>query len=279
MMDALVVWKVWRRIMRETDLQTALFAQPDAKRLVESDLLSFGFSDAERHAALAYAAERDRAQWFVVNYRFRLTNSFMNALETGAPLVLRALLGKSLDLKQLGEEFLDGQDWRDYGPYIYTYCAQALQFLFKHEATASPAGLRSLISFERTKVEMLLGLSKSSHRKTGGPLLWLTDSARLHSCDVRLSAWLRDKTLLGKTGLERGMEHYLIYLPDLASLPRFALVPQRVAEIYQALAVPCSRPQLPDALVALGHVARTDKDDDYLRMLGNYRAASLPEGT
>jgi hypothetical protein len=274
-MDARVVWQVWRRIMRDTDLQAALFSPRDIGQ--EPDLRSFGFSDAERKAALAYAAEGDRVQWSVVNYRYRLTHSFVNALETGAPLVLRALLGKGLDPVQLGAAFLKEHDWRDYGPYVYTCCSEALQFLSEDQATAAPTGLRALIGFEQTAVEMLLGLRTRPRTGANSRLLSQTAAARLYSCNVRLSEWLRDRTQLGKSDLEHGEEHYLLYFQDTVSLPRSALVPQRAAEIYQALATPCTRSQLPDALAALGYAASTDRDDDYLRVLGNYHAVFLPD--
>ncbi|CAM2171617.1 hypothetical protein PSAC2689_10583 [Paraburkholderia sacchari] len=124
-MNPQVVWHVWRRIMREPELQNALFSPDEHARSLDR----FGFTQDECDAAWAYARQGDRAKWFVTNYRFRLTNSFLNALETGAPLTLRALLGRGADIPALSRAFLDRHAWKDYGPYVHAYCLDALRFL------------------------------------------------------------------------------------------------------------------------------------------------------
>lgn len=270
-MNPQIVWQVWRRIMREPDLQHALFDAAGEK----CDLAFFGFSDAEREAAMAYANGADRAKWFVVNYRYRLANSFLNALETGAPLVLRALLAKGFDLRILGEEFLDRHGWKDYGPYVYTYCKDALRFLSEHVVTETPNGLRHLIGLEQTVVELLISLGASPQVARSGNTLARTPNARHYRSDVRLSVWMREKKLLGKADLVNGTEHYLVFLTDLENAPKFALLPARASEIYQALAQPCTFEQLPAALERMGYAPHTNQDEGYLKVLADYCAINL----
>lgn len=269
-MNPQTVWGVWRRIMRETNLQHALFEQGG------SNLEPFGLTGEAREAALAYSREADRAKWFVLNYRYRLTNSFLNALETGAPLVLRALLANGQDLHELGEEFLDQCGWKDYGPYVYAYCQDALQFLAAHPVTKAPHGLRQLIGLESTVVALMISMGAQPRVPEADNLLRRSPLARYFRSEARLSTWMRDKKQLGRAELPDGIEHYLTYLPDLEGAHKYALLPARAAEIYQALAQPCSREALPQALERMGCTPATGQDDEYLRALAGYRAIVMP---
>lgn len=269
-MNPQVVWNVWRRILREPMLQNVIFNEKSP------NLESFGFTGEAREAALAYAREADRARWFVLNYRYRLANSFLNALETGAPLVLRSLLAKGVDLRVIGEEFLNRCDWRDYGPYVYAYCRDALDFLAASETTQLPSGLRQLIELEKTVVELLMSLSEPLQPAMSLNKMRRTPVARHFRSEMRVSAWLRDKKQLGRTDLAAGVEHYLVYLPNLDSSHKFALLPLRAAEIYQALAQPCAREHLPTALEMIGCEPHDPQDDDLLNLLAKYGAIEIP---
>lgn len=269
-MNPQTVWQVWRRVMRETDLQHALFEKGGR------DLEPFGLTGEAREAALAYSREADRAKWFVLNYRYRLANSFLNALETGAPLVLRALLAKGLDLRALGEEFLDQRGWKDYGPYVYAYCQDALQFLAEHTVTEAPRGLRQLIGLESTVVALMIDLAARPRLTEADGLLRRTPMARHFRSKARLSAWMRDKKQLGRIELPDEVEHYLVYLPDLQGAHKYALLPARAAEIYQALAQSCDREALPKALERMGCAPTSAQDDEYLNVLASYRAIVMP---
>lgn len=272
-MNAQTVWNVWRRIMREPALQQRLIHHPDSA----GDLVEFGFTPEEEDAALAYLKSADQAKWFITNYRFRLVNSVLNALATGAPLVLRALLANGIDLKALGHEFLDEKNWRDYGPYVYGHCFDALTFLESHPLTDSPLGLRSLIGLEKSVIQLLLDLGTSGSNAPQGlatPANQLEHLpfAKYYRSQMRLSTWMRDKHTLGRVNLEHGVEHYLVYLPDAESNVKFALLPPRAAEIYQVLVTPCTQSTLAEQMVKGGHIATTDRDQQYLRVLGGYRA-------
>jgi hypothetical protein len=266
-MNAQVVWNVWRRILREPELQHVLFTPGDAP----PELARFGLDASQREVALAYAQQGDRAQWFVTNYRFRLANSFLNALETGAPLTLRALLGNGVDLMALSHAFLDRHEWKDYGPYVYTYCRDALRFVAEQPEVAGLAGFLDLLALERQAVDWMIELGSASQlsgaASHGVGTLERTTLARYHCSSSRLSNWLRDKTQLGKVPLEAGVEHYFIYLPDLCSTVRFMRVPPRAAAIYEALGDAQPRTALPGLLIAAGHAGHTGQDDECLAVL------------
>ncbi|MDO8412511.1 MAG: hypothetical protein Q7S51_01850 [Gallionellaceae bacterium] len=270
-MNPQIAWQTWRRIMREPKLQATIF--DEGKENI--GLTEFNLSNEEREVALYYASKADRAQWFVLNYRFRLANSFLNALDMGAPLVLRTLLAKGIDLQALGVEFLDQNGWRDFGPYVYTYCKDALQFLSTHPVAEKSKGLRELIGLEQTVLKLLVSLSVEPGQPVPNGLLERTPFASYYRCEVHLSKWMRDKKLLGITSIEDGIEHYLIYLPDLKSTHKFALLPSRAAEIYISLAQPCTRMQLTETLNRLGFAGHTDQDEQCLNTLIAYRAINV----
>lgn len=265
-MQAQTVWHVWRRIMREVPLQQALFHPPGGK-LTEQALSGLGLKGEEAAAARAYAGQADRAQWFVLNYRFRLANSFTNALETGAPLVLRALLNKNADVNALGCEFLDRQGWKDFGPYVYTYCAAALDFLAAHPVSEAPKGLHDLIGLEGTVVALMRDMAsqppQTAASEQQGPLR-RSPRARSYTSAHRLTAALRDKKSLGRVDLVAlpadQHEHFIVYLPDPQASHKYALVPPRAAQILAALEQPCPTAELPQRLQALGFAGRTDDD-------------------
>lgn len=267
-MDAHTVWNVWRRIMREPPLHEALFAG------CTQDLETrFDLTPAESQAARAYGGMAERARWFVVNYRFRMTNSFINALETGAPLTLRVLLAQGHDLKALGGRFLDTMDWKDYGPYVYAYCRDALDFLLADEIGARPRGFSDLMRLEREAVSMLRAAAATADTPAG--LCRRTCYAAVYRSKTRLSSWLRDKCLLGRTDVEAGDEYFLVYWPDAESAHKFAVIPERAAQIYQAMGRPLALADLPRALAECGYARTTTEDDSLLRFLLQKRAIRL----
>jgi hypothetical protein len=278
-MQAQSVWHVWRRILREESLQQALF-NPPAGKLQEDSLSSvYDLQNDELLAACSYAAQADRAKWFILNYRFRLANSFLNALEVGAPLVLRALLNRDIDINQLGCEFLDQHGWKDFGPYVYTYCSEALKFLDNHTVSKELSGFSDLIGLEATVVTLMRDLEKlhpyPANEIHQGPLR-LSPYARRFSSDHRLSPVLRNKNNLGHIDFEKladdQQEHYLIYLPNPESSHKYALLPQRGIEIVEVLAEPCPSDQLSQRLEASGFAPCSDEDNLYLARLKSQRA-------
>ncbi|GAB3377248.1 hypothetical protein [Azotobacter armeniacus] len=276
-MQAQTVWQVWRRIMREVPLQNALFNTRPHEGPAADVLASFGLNEEQQAAARAYASQADRAKWFVLNYRFRLSNSFLNALETGAPLVLRALLNKGANINQLGEEFLDTQEWKDFGPYVYSYCQAALDFLARHEVSAEPFGLRDLIGLEMTVVALMRDLADQPSLTTEeitvdtGPLQ-RTPYAKTFCSKSKLSHCLRDKKSLGRVSLEAETEHYLVFLPHVELSHKYSLLPLRAVEILAALEKPCPRQELPARLVSLGFAASSKDDEHCLIQLKAQRA-------
>ncbi|MGN6667579.1 MAG: hypothetical protein ACTHKH_11535, partial [Trinickia sp.] len=286
-MNAQLVWHVWRRIMREPALHEALFTA--GSQANAGSLAGFGLSEEALGAALAYARHADRARWFVTNYRFRLTNSFLNALETGAPLTLRGLLALDCDIQALARRFLDRCEWKDYGPYVHAYCRDALSFLRQALDKAHLARLGELIAFEQRSVDWLMGISERSAAGAAGAAgtfrstveerrpgqIARTPFACHHRTGAKLSTWLRDKALLGKVPLEPGVEDYIIYLKDAESAVRFARVPARAALIYDALDEPRTREAISEALQRRGAAPWVDHDDECLALLERCNALRM----
>lgn len=271
-MDAQTTWHVWRRILREPRLQEAM-EQEDWSRRARAE---FGLTETEARIADEYAKQLDRARWFIINYRFRLGNSLLNALETGAPLTLRALLAKKVDLKALAQTFLDEQGWRDYGPFVYTYCADVLTFLTTREVSEKPEGLRDLIGLEKTVLDLLRALA-SNESKTPAANQELRPSpyARLYKSAHRLSLWLRDKSMLGRTDIAPGEEWFVAYLPAPESGHRFASIPARAAALYHAIGTGCDRRQLRERLRMQGSLDETPEDPALLELLAKCRALEV----
>ncbi|MDC7818515.1 hypothetical protein [Pseudomonas sp. BLCC-B112] len=250
-MDAEQVWKLWRRLLRDETLQQQLFEAQGATQWLEH------FPDNERVILQAYGSQFERVKWFVENYQFRLVNSFINALETGAPLTLRALLNIDLDLPALSKAFLRQQEWFDYGPRVYGYCDAALGFLLERQELADYPQIRDLMGLERESVRLYIGLVETSAAVPG--TYQRTDGARIYQSRYALSHWLRNKSLLGRSRPEEASEHILVYLPTPEARHKFTLISPRAAYLYHCLEQPQS---LASLMQILGSSAAQPSGED-----------------
>ncbi|MFJ4143708.1 hypothetical protein [Pseudomonas sp. NPDC089734] len=239
-MEAEQVWKLWRRLLRDENLQAQLFSASGATQWLEH------FNTAERTILSAYAQQFDRVKWFVENYQFRLINSFLNALETGAPLTLRALLHIGLDLNAQSKAFLRYKEWLDYGPRVYTYCDDALGFLAEAAELQDYPEILDMMRLERESVRLYLGLVNPREIEPDSRYQ-RTPMARVYQTRHALSTWMRQKDQLGLTRLPEKTEHVLIYLPNLQSRHKFTLISPRAAHLYACL----EQPQFPAGLSQL----------------------------
>lgn len=258
-MDARVVWQTWRKILRDESLQKVLFERNwDPQSCVDLSL-------DEKRVISAYSNDVDRAKWFIENYQFRLTNSFINALETGAPLTLRALLNRGLDLKRMSQHFLRSKKWHDYGPRVYSYCEAVLAWLKDnaHEWEL-PDPLVDLVQLESEVVALYLSINQGKQDRPSNGAYSCTGMARVYVSKYRLSNWLRTKKLVGVLELDLSEEYFLVALPNLTSRHRFLLVPQRCAQLYY------SPPKLGD------HISESDLT--HLNRLVSANALRMVEG-
>lgn len=233
-MDAKIAWNTWRRILRDEVLQQQLFEHQWQAQDCDA------FTQEEQAVIAVYADNIDRARWFIENYQFRLVNSFINALENGAPLTLRALLNSGIDLPNLSREFLRAHQWHDYGPWVYRYCRDILNWLVSTWPTRDqPEALVDLMGLESEVVSLYLSLQHGAPTVMAQVGYSHTGMARLYRSRFRLSQWLRDKKTLGLVMPPEGEEQLLVTLPALNSRHKYLLLPQRCAALFNQPPTAC----------------------------------------
>lgn len=272
--NAETYWNVWRNIMRNKELQNIIFDNTESL----CDLSKFSSSKEETQAILDYKKESERAKWFIVNYRYRLTNSVINALESGgAQLTLRYLIAVDGDLNKLSENFLNSVGWKDYGPYVYTYCNDVLSFLLENENIND--SFRDLINLEKEIVSLMLNYEhQTSKNNFKDKNIYKTKKARCYNTSYNISSWLKNKSSIGRSELKHCNENYLMYIPDLTSAHKFVLIPQRVADIYSVIEYqPSSIKEVSSRLEDDKKECLTIEDDKYLDLLVKYNSIVFDE--
>lgn len=226
-MDAKIAWHTWRKILRDETLQQQLIDHQWQAQACDT------FTPEEQAVIAAYAENIDRAKWFIENYQFRLVNSFINALENGAPLTLRALLNNGVDIARLSREFLRAHHWHDYGPRVYGYCRDILNWLMAAKQSWGWTEAQvDLMGLEYEVVSLYLSLQHGAPTRVGEQRYVPTGMARLYRSRFRLSQWLRDKKTLGLVQPPEGEEQLLVTLPNLTSRHKYLLIPPRCAALF-----------------------------------------------
>ncbi|HEX5496750.1 MAG TPA: hypothetical protein VFX70_19485 [Mycobacteriales bacterium] len=289
-MDARTVWGTWRRVLREPALQHAMFDGP----LDDGRAGGLGLTPAEREVVEQYARFPKGTRFFVENYRFRMRSSFLNAVETAAPLTHRLLRAHSVDIDALATRFLDAVEWHDFGPYVYTFGDQILGHLVDQPELAGISGLPELAALERAGIRVIIDAATDGYRGPAEPppespadradqadrAHWAyranPRAATVH-CALDLSAWLRDGTALGRTELPARSRWYLVFLRAPEWERRIVVVPHRAADMMAVLRTPCSAGQLAAAVPELGYPADPELDrrllDQLARLGAVYRCA------
>jgi len=246
-MEARTVWRVWRRVLREEPLWDAMFSDRLAERAKELRL-----TPAEREIAERYAQTPTGTRFFITNYRYRMTSSFINALETSAPLTHRLLRVHSVDLGALAARFLDTVAWRDFGPYVYTFGGQILDHLLEQPELVALPGLAELVAIERAGVRITIDAADAPDDTGPEPAAYraIRPVETVH-CAVDVSGWLRDGSTVGREPPVQRPRWYLVYLKPPQLHRRIVTVPPLAAHIVTALRTPRSSAQLTAALDAM----------------------------
>ena len=113
-MDAEQTWHVWRRILREEPVRAAALSGQ-----IETMAEPLGLAEADVAVVKAYAESPAGMTMFAESYRYRMTSSFFNALETASPLTRRVLTARGRDLDELAVSVLDAGGWFDHGPFFF----------------------------------------------------------------------------------------------------------------------------------------------------------------
>ncbi len=162
---------------------------------------------------------------------------------------------------------------------VYTFCADVLGFLGSSELAREIPHLRDVLALEAASVSLVRRLADLPPERWQPPSSY--EGRDLSSATLRktlqgvtvttehvLVPWLRDKSLLGRTPLQKGPQHFLIYMPSPTSTYKLAGIPERGAHLFNAL----SEPQTLKTLrLTLGGAEADERDDeDIVRRLCGY---------
>ena len=228
-LDAQTVWHAWRRIMRDDSVQEAMFSGSLAERAAELEL-----SPAELEVAECYAASPAGTRFFIAGFRYRMASSFLNALETAAPLTHRLMRANGIEIEALGTEFLESVGWRDFGPYVHTYGAEVLGFLCAHPVVGALRGLTDLAALELAAVRLTIAAAERAPDFTPVPGRYrASDAVSFVTTELDVSPLLR-----GEREVAAGSRTFLVFLtpPDLRR--RIVAVPDSAAELVRSLKEP-----------------------------------------
>jgi len=253
-MNAQVLWKVWRRILKEDALQAALF-QPDFSERARE----FGLDEEQTAIALAYARTPKQTRWNIDTYRFRSGKVAVSALSIAAPITWRLLLQRGHDVDALSHAYLAQVGWVDEGPFTHRICAGMLKFLSAGPCLAAQdPELRELIAFEAATVSLLLSLA--GRRISAPDPAWqsLVDREDVRFVQSRqaividtsldVTPWLRDPALIGVVPLSVQNLSLLRYVRSSDEAPGLITLRERSQLTYKLLAEPHSVPELSELL-------------------------------
>lgn len=230
-MDAEKTWHVWRRILREEPVRTAVLSGK-----IETRAEPLGLAEADIAVLKAYAESRAGVTMFAESYRYRMISSFFNALETAGPLTRRVLTARGRDLDELAVSVLDAGEWFDYGPFVYTFGGRILDYLAAQEQGAGARGLTDMIGLERAGVEMIRAAAGAPSSPPTVPGCWQAHPwLEIYESATDLSKWLRDPMGCGAEEPPAVARHYVVYLPSLTAARRIVSLTQQALRLLAAL--------------------------------------------
>ncbi|AKF04311.1 hypothetical protein [Sandaracinus amylolyticus] len=241
-MDAELVWKTWRRILREPELHESVLAGAIDGR-------AHGLSPEEARIAADYAAHSKMTRWAVETYRFRLERGALFALGTGAPLTLRLLESAGVDTREVARRYLRSVGYGDDGPHVYRSCAAFLDFLRRHPPSAPVRELVDTIALESTVVSLIRQLADAPEsswpaRPSEGepqPRRYVqSGTGRVVSTTHALASWLAQPELVAANTAAAEPEHFLVYVPSVDSDYDIAELSRTAKQLFDALASPRS---------------------------------------
>ena len=230
-MDAERTWHVWRRILREEPVRSAALGGR-----VGAMAGSLGLTEADVAVVRAYAESPAGMTMFAESYRFRMTSSFFNALETAAPLTRRVLTARGRDMAELAVSVLDAGGWFDHGPFVYTFGGRILDHLAAEARDAGERGLTDLIGLEHAGVDMIRAAAGTPAEPPAVAGCWRARSWwESYDSGTDLSRWLRDPSGCGDEEPPAVAKHYVVYLPSATAERRIVSLPRRAVRLLSAL--------------------------------------------
>ena len=238
---------------------------------------SLALSSSELAIVRAYAKDRRATEWFIANYRFRMSSSYVNALETGAPLTHRALRAIGHDIEASSRAFLDSMKWRDFGPFVYSYCALLLDDLSKNSEILSAPSVGELIRLEQAAVKVIMDAASSMATNSDSPSLRQSTSMfEAVRCNFDLTFWLRDKTKLGLVQPPAQARWLVAYLRSLNEPIRYVALPDRAVTLLLALRKSRSKAELTAELKSKGLIWDQSREEKMLQQLAGIGLLTYP---
>lgn len=248
MIEARLVWDLWRRILTNDALA-------DAARQPSFDFASLGLTPDETAILADYASTPAATDQTIFMYRSGLVRNALSALRL-VPLTNRLLYASGLDADQVARDFTASIDYRDDGPNLWRLAGAFVAYLanlpeFAEEPT------RAALSIELSAVALIRRLGELP------PASWPDDealqrpssegsnryiasrAATVASTACDLTPWIENPFSFDSDGALDAVEsHWVIYLPNADAAPAYAEVSARAARAFTRLAAPKSAAQL-----------------------------------
>ncbi|MDQ2843815.1 MAG: hypothetical protein M3Y72_22800, partial [Acidobacteriota bacterium] len=248
-MDALMVWDVWRRILRSDRLVDSVIHSADS-RAAEG----MGFTPAEVAIWADYAGTRVPTDTNIGMYRRGVVRNALGALNL-VPLTRRMLYTSGLDVEDVAADFTQAAGFPDYGPKFWLAAGSFIDYL---------AGLPEFSSRLRQDVLALDGSTTALARRLGespagiwpetlssafsGPGLRDDDASVCFAASPAavvvpstydMTAWLENpEDFDANAELSVAPSHWLIYFPSADAAPAYAELSEPAARAFNLLSVP-----------------------------------------
>lgn len=256
MTDARMVWDVWRRILTSDALVEAVVKSRS------SDSAAREFSADELAVLADYASDPVAADITIGMYRRGLTRNSLTALKL-VPLTRRLLYTSGLDVSTVAIDFAQSVHYRDYGPNFWRAAADFVAFLAKLPKFSPPAR-QDVIALDSAAISLARGLGEappsvypesaivSTSAASPSDRYVASRAAVVVSSNHDLTPWLEDPLHFEVDAeLERGMQHWLIYIPSAEAAHAYAELSERAARAFALLSTPKTADELSVALDGL----------------------------
>lgn len=287
LMEARLVWDVWRRILQSDQLVAYVSGETDTYNDTRPSLTS-----AEREIIDNYARSPVATATNIDMYRQGLIRNALGGL-SHVPLSQHLLYMADLDPSLIAEQFTEATGYRDFGPNFWSSALAFVEFIAELPAFSTPSG-QDILNLDRMTAVLALrlggtepqfwpegnSLSPSTSRQneaTDGPETFsVTDAATLVETGSDLSGWIEDPYGFDpEEELETLACFWLIYFAAPAGKAEYLQLSARSASLIRAL----DKPRATDELSTATGITADDIESilESLTELGVVQPAVAPD--